>query len=116
VNCLQKHHNAQDLAGSSPSPDCFASSLRWCAVKSFVPRLGTKDCFACQFQEKRFNYQRTITGLSNPSADLNEIRLLHNVHKHHKRFSFYNKELRKRQCFICYPTKTAPTAILQPKE
>ena len=37
--------------------------------------------FACQFENKKFHNQRTLTGLSNPSGDLNEIRLLDKMEK-----------------------------------
>ena len=37
--------------------------------------------FTCVFENKRFNYHRTITGLSNPSGDMNEIRLLEKMEK-----------------------------------
>jgi len=37
--------------------------------------------FTCRFENKRFNSKRTIKGLSNPSGDLNEIRLLDKMEK-----------------------------------
>jgi hypothetical protein len=37
--------------------------------------------FTCRFENKKFNFERTITGLSNPSADLHEIRLLQRMEK-----------------------------------
>jgi len=44
--------------------------------------------FTCLFEDKKFNYQRTITVLSDPSGDLNEIQLLQKMEKwlkqHHK--------------------------------
>jgi hypothetical protein len=44
--------------------------------------------FTCLFEDKKFNYKKTITGLSDPSADLNEIRLLQRMekwlHQYHK--------------------------------
>ncbi|MCP2025809.1 hypothetical protein L1276_000949 [Flavobacterium sp. HSC-32F16] len=42
--------------------------------------------FTCLFENKRFNYQRTITGLSNPSGDLNEILLLQKMEKWLKQY------------------------------
>jgi hypothetical protein len=42
--------------------------------------------FTCLFDNKRFNYQRTITGLSNPSGDLNEILLLQKMEKWLKQY------------------------------
>jgi hypothetical protein len=42
--------------------------------------------FTCLFEDKRFNYQRTITGLSNPSGDLNEIQLLQKMEKWLKQY------------------------------
>lgn len=44
--------------------------------------------FTCLFEDKRFHYQRTITGLSNPSGDQNEFQLLQKMEnwlsQHHK--------------------------------
>jgi len=44
--------------------------------------------FTCLFEDKKFNYQRTITGLLDPSGDVNEIKLLQKMEKwlkvHHK--------------------------------
>lgn len=44
--------------------------------------------FTCLFEDKRFNYKRTITGLSDPSGDPKEIQLLEKMEKwikqHHK--------------------------------
>lgn len=37
--------------------------------------------FTCLFEDKRFNYERTLTGLSNPTGDLNEIQLLQKMEK-----------------------------------
>ena len=37
--------------------------------------------FTCLFEDRRFNYERTITGLSNPSGDQNEIQLLQKMEK-----------------------------------
>jgi hypothetical protein len=42
--------------------------------------------FTCLFEDKRFNYERTITGLSNPSGDLNEIQLLQKMEKWLKQY------------------------------
>ncbi|MHC0444691.1 hypothetical protein [Flavobacterium phragmitis] len=44
--------------------------------------------FTCLFEDKRFNYKRTITGLSDPSGDPEQIQLLQKMEKwlkqHHK--------------------------------
>jgi len=45
--------------------------------------------FTCRFENKRFNYQRTITRLSAPSGDLHEIELLQKMEKWLKE---YHKE------------------------
>ncbi|UUF12522.1 MULTISPECIES: hypothetical protein [Flavobacterium] len=37
--------------------------------------------FTCQFEDKRFHYQRTITGLSDPADDLKEVHLLQKMEK-----------------------------------
>ena len=36
--------------------------------------------FTCQFEHKRFNFEKTITGLSNPS-DPKEVKLLEKMEK-----------------------------------
>ncbi|CAD0005773.1 hypothetical protein [Flavobacterium salmonis] len=41
------------------------------------------------FEDKKYNYERTITGLSDPSADLKEIQLLLKMEKWLKH---YHKE------------------------
>lgn len=45
--------------------------------------------FTCSFEDKKFNYQKTITGLSNPSGDPKEVRLLEKMEKWLKQ---YHKE------------------------
>lgn len=44
--------------------------------------------FTCLFEPNRFNYERTIKGLSDPSGNINEIELLYKMEKwltqHHK--------------------------------
>lgn len=44
--------------------------------------------FTCLFEDKKFNYQRTITGLLDPSGDPKEIQLLQKMEKwlkqHHR--------------------------------
>lgn len=45
--------------------------------------------FTCLFEHKRFNYQRTITGLSDPSGDPAEVKLLEKMEKWLKQ---YHKE------------------------
>lgn len=42
----------------------------WLVSHNEVPK------FTCRFENKKFNYQRTIRGLSNPTGDKNEIQLL----------------------------------------
>ena len=37
--------------------------------------------FTCRFEDKKFNYSRTITGLSDPTGDPGEIRLLEKMEK-----------------------------------
>ncbi|GAA4121358.1 hypothetical protein [Flavobacterium chungbukense] len=37
--------------------------------------------FTCCFENKKFNYQRTITGLSDPLGDPDEIQLLQKMEK-----------------------------------
>jgi len=45
--------------------------------------------FTCLFENKRFHYQRTITGLSNPSGNPKEVKLLEKMEKWLKQ---YHKE------------------------
>ncbi len=42
----------------------------WLVSHNEVPK------FTCRFENKKFNYQRTIRGLSNPTGDKSEIQLL----------------------------------------
>lgn len=42
--------------------------------------------FTCSFEDKKFYYKRTITGLSNPSGDLKEIQLLQKMEKWLKQY------------------------------
>lgn len=48
---------------------------RWLVSHNEVPK------FTCRFENKKFNYQRTINGLSNPRGDKNEIQLLEKMEK-----------------------------------
>jgi hypothetical protein len=52
-----------------------AGQNKWLVSHNEFPK------FTCQFENKRFNYERTLTGLSNPSGDLNEIQLLQKMEK-----------------------------------
>ncbi|TPG34836.1 hypothetical protein [Flavobacterium pectinovorum] len=52
-----------------------AGQDKWLVVHNEVPK------FTCQFEDKRFNYQRTITGLSNPKGDPKEVQLLQRMEK-----------------------------------
>lgn len=56
---------------------------RWLVKHNEVPK------FTCCFEDKKFNYERTITGLTNPTGDLNEIKLLQKIEKWLKQ---YHKE------------------------
>lgn len=42
--------------------------------------------FTCLFENKKFNAERTITGLSDPSADLKEVQLLQRMEKWLKQY------------------------------
>ncbi|MDX6192000.1 hypothetical protein SGQ83_21830 [Flavobacterium sp. Fl-318] len=48
---------------------------KWLVLHNEFPK------FTCLFEHKKFNEQRIITGLSNPSSDLNEIQLLQKMQK-----------------------------------
>jgi hypothetical protein len=37
--------------------------------------------FTCRFEDRKFNYNRTITGLSDPTGDPKEIQLLQKMEK-----------------------------------
>nr|WP_315224894.1 hypothetical protein [uncultured Flavobacterium sp.] len=37
--------------------------------------------FTCRFEDRKFNYSRTITGLSDPTGDPKEIKLLQKMEK-----------------------------------
>ncbi|MDW8848934.1 hypothetical protein SD960_02425 [Flavobacterium sp. MMLR14_040] len=37
--------------------------------------------FICRFEDRKFNYSRTITGLPDPTGDPREIRLLEKMEK-----------------------------------
>lgn len=60
----------------------IAEKGKWLVSHNEFPR------FTCLFEYKKFNYQRSITGLSDPSGDLKEIQLLQKIEKwlrqHHK--------------------------------
>lgn len=45
--------------------------------------------FTCLFENKKFNYSRIITGLSNPTGDPKEVQLLQKMEKWLKQ---YHKE------------------------
>lgn len=53
---------------------------KWLVSQNEFPK------FTCSFEDKRFNYHRTITGLSNPSGDLKEIQLLQKMEKWLKQY------------------------------
>jgi hypothetical protein len=52
-----------------------ADKEKWLVLHNEHPK------FTCQFEDKRFNYQRTITGLSNPEGDPKEVQLLQRMEK-----------------------------------
>jgi hypothetical protein len=52
-----------------------ASPGKWLVSHNEFPK------FTCLFENKKFNFERTITGLSNPSGNLSEIRLLQKMEK-----------------------------------
>lgn len=45
--------------------------------------------FTCEFENRKFNYKRTITGLADPTGDLKEIQLLEKMEQWLKE---YHKE------------------------
>jgi len=47
----------------------------WLVSHNEVPK------FTCLFEDKKFNYHRTITGLSDPTGDPHEIQLLQRMEK-----------------------------------
>lgn len=57
-----------------------ADQNKWLVTHNEFPK------FTCQFEDKRFNYERTITGLSNPSGNRNEIQLLQKMEKWLKQY------------------------------
>ncbi|WP_291150012.1 hypothetical protein [Flavobacterium sp. UBA7680] len=61
----------------------IAEKGKWLVSHNEFPK------FTCQFQNKRFNYQRTIIGLSDPSGDPKEVKLLEKMEKWLKQ---YHKE------------------------
>ncbi|UUF12399.1 MULTISPECIES: hypothetical protein [Flavobacterium] len=50
-------------------------SGKWLVSHNEVPK------FTCLFENKKFNYQRTITGLSDPSGNPEQIHLLQKMEK-----------------------------------
>jgi hypothetical protein len=48
---------------------------QWLVSHNEVPK------FTCQFENKRFHYQRTLTGLLNPTGDPKEVLLLQKMEK-----------------------------------
>lgn len=55
-------------------------SDNWLVCHNEVPK------FTCLFEDKKFNYQRTITGLLDPSGDPKEIQLLEKMEKWLKQY------------------------------
>lgn len=53
---------------------------KWLVLHNEVPK------FTCQFENKRFNYQRTITGLTDPTGDPKEVQLLEKMEQWLKRY------------------------------
>lgn len=55
---------------------------KWLVIHNEVPK------FTCRFEDKKFYFHRTITGLSNPQGDPKEVQLLQRMEKwlneHHK--------------------------------
>ncbi|MGE8342294.1 hypothetical protein [Flavobacterium chilense] len=60
-----------------------AEANQWLVSHNEVPK------FTCCFEDKRFNYERTITGLCNPTGDPKEVQLLQRMEKWLKQ---YHKE------------------------
>lgn len=56
---------------------------KWLVSHNEVPK------FTCRFEDKKFYFQRTITGLSNPQGDPEEVELLQRMEKWLK---LYHKE------------------------
>ncbi|MFD1605294.1 hypothetical protein ACFSJW_01730 [Flavobacterium artemisiae] len=52
----------------------------WLVSHNEVPK------FTCRFENKKFNYQRTISGLTNPTGDKNEIQLLEKMEQWLRRY------------------------------
>lgn len=52
-----------------------ADQHKWLVSHNEVPK------FTCEFENKKFNYQRTIKGLSDPTGDPKEIQLLQKMEK-----------------------------------
>jgi len=48
---------------------------KWLVSHNEVPK------FTCLFENKRFNFQRTITGLTDPTGDPKEVHLLQKMEK-----------------------------------
>lgn len=51
------------------------SEDKWMVYHNEVPK------FTCHFENKKFNYSRTINGLSDPTGDPKEIQLLQKMEK-----------------------------------
>lgn len=48
---------------------------KWLVSHNEVPK------FTCEFENKKFNYHRTLKGLSDPTGDPKEIQLLQKMEK-----------------------------------
>ncbi|QSB25342.1 hypothetical protein [Flavobacterium sp. CLA17] len=57
-----------------------AENDKWLVSHNEFPK------FTCLFENKRFNYQMTITGLSGPSGDPKEVKLLEKMEKWLKQY------------------------------
>ena len=53
---------------------------KWLVSHNEVPK------FTCFFENKRFNYQRAITGLTDPTGDPKEVQLLQKMEQWLKRY------------------------------
>lgn len=53
---------------------------KWIVIHNEVPK------FTCLFENKRFNFQRIIAGLSDPTGDPKEVQLLQKMEQWLKRY------------------------------
>lgn len=87
-NCKAGGHSKSQAAAAISITQMKKFKIKMTDQDKWMVSHNEHPKFTCLFQTNRFNYERTITGLTDPTGDSNEIELLGKMEKwlrqHHK--------------------------------